>query len=819
MATWQVEVRYGTGGSWVDITDKVLLKTMRRVMSIHNDLKPTANTLEFEIERDTTIISNLLTEDDIYIRVHKDTVDWFTGNLRHNFTVRSAHTVKPVRIECVDYAERLKKRATFTDAWVNYQLSNTSNTAQSIVHALLDEQGDGIVLNVSDDGNVVPYLVNVDGIDDRTYWEILEGVLFEYGYTFNFNESGEFEMVELFPTSVTATDTFDDDNVRDELTIQKRLEAYDGVEVRWWALKTATGALIFKDTTGGDASNEMNVSLDNGDSYPETSGTNPVYADYQYNDSDIVYVTNASLSYSPSTLTETTFANRYQRAEVQLDNATGSTKTLTQFRITGDVTYRYQMNIRRSEDYLTKDDRLSIEAQYIATSTLADKLCTGVKRYHEYGNFEYEIRSEDEIAIGTFVSVQNTNLGINNTCRVLNRVDRLRNNDTDIYRYNLLGAAAYVDETTSESVGHSGTGTPLDDSAITGSDISGGEIIVAASTYPGSVPVSKQCDGTADEVEINEAIDELIASDGGGKVKLTRGTFNLAGPIDLQGNVILEGDGSNTIINCASDDSYLNLSGIDGAQVSKMAVLRPATPASIYPLIEVVNCNDIWLTELTVSDSHIAGIDARAANNLTIRNCIVRECDEDGILVGVPEIDGGESTTTVFRRDTGGGDASTTFTAERDGGDSVLDLSRDIIVSESYVQNNGGDGVDLRAINAMVINCYLMSNTGDGLISVGDEGTIQGNIANENGGDGIEITGDNCSVNSCRMKANTGAGLRTSGDRAMISGCIANDNDTGYLIEAEADSTILTGNSATGNTTANRTDGGTNTQESGNLFT
>lgn len=817
--TWQVEIRYGTGGSWVDITSKVMLKSMRRVMTAHQGLKPTTNTLEFEMERDVTVIGNLLTEDDIYIRVHKDGADWFTGNLRHNFRITAARTIRPVRIECVDYSERLRKRATFTDAWVNYQLVDTSNPAQSIVHQLLSEQGDGLSLSVSDDGNIVPYFINVDGVDDKSYWELLESILFEYGYVFNFNESGEFEMIELFPSSVATTATFDGTNTRNELVIEKELEAYEGVEVKWSSLRIADDALVFKDTTGGDAANEMSVTLANGESYPETSGSNPVYADYEYNDTEVVYVTNVALEYLPATITQTTFANYYKRAQIQLDNSTGSNKTLTKLRITGDVTYRHQLNIVRSEDYLTKDQRLSIDTEFIATSALAEKLCTGTKRYYEYGAFKYELKSEAAVAIGAFVSVQDANLGINNTCRVLERVDTLHNNDTPQYRYRLVGAAAYTSETVSETTDHSGAGAPIEETAITASEMSGGEILVAASTYPSTAPAAYRCDGTADEVQINAAISDLVATYGGGKVKLSRGTFNLAGAIDLEGNVILEGDGTNTIISCAAADSYVALAGIDGVQVSSMTILRPASPASVYPLIEVVNCNEVWLTDLLVENSHVDGIDARAANNLTIRSCVIRDCDGDGILVGIPDIDGGDSTTTVFRRDTGGGDSATTFTATRDGGDSVLDLSRNIIITECYSQDNGGDGVDLRAINAMVINCYLTGNTGDGLISVGDDGAIQGNIANDNGGDGIEVTGDNTSVTSCRMRNNTAAGLRVSGDRAMISGCIANDNDTGFLIEAEADKTVLTGNSATGNTTANRTDSGTNTQESGNLFT
>lgn len=55
------------------------------------------------------------------------------------------------------------------------------------------------------------------------------------------------------------------------------------------------------------------------------------------------------------------------------------------------------------------------------------------------------------------------------------------------------------------------------------------------------------CDGTADEVEINEALSSLPSS--GGIVRLKKGTYNVAGSIDmLKSSVILQGEGKSTKI-------------------------------------------------------------------------------------------------------------------------------------------------------------------------------------------------------------------------------------------------------------------------------
>ncbi|KKT62455.1 MAG: hypothetical protein UW55_C0012G0015 [Candidatus Giovannonibacteria bacterium GW2011_GWA2_44_26] len=55
------------------------------------------------------------------------------------------------------------------------------------------------------------------------------------------------------------------------------------------------------------------------------------------------------------------------------------------------------------------------------------------------------------------------------------------------------------------------------------------------------------CDGTADEVEINEALNSLPSS--GGIVRLKKGTYNIAGSIDmLKSSVILQGEGKSSKI-------------------------------------------------------------------------------------------------------------------------------------------------------------------------------------------------------------------------------------------------------------------------------
>ena len=71
-------------------------------------------------------------------------------------------------------------------------------------------------------------------------------------------------------------------------------------------------------------------------------------------------------------------------------------------------------------------------------------------------------------------------------------------------------------------------------------------VTVASVDYDGTYDY--KCDGTADEVQIQAAID-YIASTGGGEVWLTSGTYDIGNTVTIKSNVVLTGNGSNPILN------------------------------------------------------------------------------------------------------------------------------------------------------------------------------------------------------------------------------------------------------------------------------
>lgn len=480
--TWQVEFQYTSGGSWYDVTTLVNTHTLHRTMTKHNELKPTTNTLDFSMEFDATVINNLLTNSDVEIRVHKDGSDWFTGTVRDNLRVKSVQQVESIQIECVDWSEKLKKRMKWTAALIDYDVLDMTTTANSIIHYLLTQQGDSISVKAgtASIAKTIPYYVNVDAVDDKSYWDAITDLLFQFGYVWDFDESGDLTIYDFLPSSASSTATLDRTNTRESLQIERQRERYDGVEVRWWELGSAVDAVVFRDTTGGGDGYDMYVEVADGDFFPNADGET-TYCEYKYGDYEVVYVSSPALNYSPSTLTQNAFTNYFRRAEVELENEVGSTVPVTLFQITGDVVYKEQEHIVRSEDYSTADDRLEIKADHIFAAADAEKLSTGLKLYYSNADFKYEFQSMSALSPGDVVTVADDNLGLSTLCWVLSREDRLLNNDTLIYRYKLEGVAAYAAETPTSVVHYS---PPPRTESIEDSDINTGAVGTQASTTP-----------------------------------------------------------------------------------------------------------------------------------------------------------------------------------------------------------------------------------------------------------------------------------------------------------------------------------------------
>jgi len=92
------------------------------------------------------------------------------------------------------------------------------------------------------------------------------------------------------------------------------------------------------------------------------------------------------------------------------------------------------------------------------------------------------------------------------------------------------------------------------------------EVWVSASTFTDIADY--QCDGTADEVQINAAVSYLAEAFAGGVISLSSGTFTLGDAVDLKSNIILTGAGAGTVLEPAPSAGAIRVTGTDGNEIA-----------------------------------------------------------------------------------------------------------------------------------------------------------------------------------------------------------------------------------------------------------
>jgi len=162
--------------------------------------------------------------------------------------------------------------------------------------------------------------------------------------------------------------------------------------------------------------------------------------------------------------------------------------------------------------------------------------------------------------------------------------------------------------------------------------------IVVASDSLDTTNADYVCDGTADEVEIEAAINALPAS--GGRVILMEGTFNISTPIDcVKSGVTIEGQGLGTklfLINNAN--CHVLVIGNGATALSKVTIKnlvidgnRVNQGVGTYHGIHLYGGASTYLDDFAIQDVHIYnarsyGVRAAYVNRLLLSGCLSQNC-------------------------------------------------------------------------------------------------------------------------------------------------------------------------------------------------
>ena len=363
------------------------------------------------------------------------------------------------------------------------------------------------------------------------------------------------------------------------------------------------------------------------------------------------------------------------------------------------------------------------------------------------------------------------------------------------------------------------------------------------SAQPGNADY--QCDGAADEVQINTALNALPAA--GGRVILLEGTYTLADAIGIPANnITLEGQGRSTFLD---GDALLTtvhaiiISGVTDVTIRNLAIQTEDTGGKVCHCIWINDgANDATIDGVIIVDSDSDGIHIEGTTiiDLTIRNCSVEDADDVGIHM---DMDGGETLTRlriVNNTIHGTGGAGIFHTVNGAG------CSYAVIAGNTVVES-GAQGIYFQELTYSTIEgnvVHTSTEQGIRIATASTNNTIDGNTSYNNGQGNIQVggggctnnvvSGNNCSTcgnmpsiyitgNShyCTVTGNTtqsdaGYGILTeSSNNTIISGNTVRDSGEGGIAIDAGQACAITGNTVTNAETGGNTYSGIEVLDSG----
>jgi parallel beta-helix repeat protein len=217
------------------------------------------------------------------------------------------------------------------------------------------------------------------------------------------------------------------------------------------------------------------------------------------------------------------------------------------------------------------------------------------------------------------------------------------------------------------------------------------------------------CDGIADQVEIEAAIDSL-ASIGGGRVFIKPGEYHLMGAIDINDSYIsLEGAGPSTFLmtDPAVIDNAINVAGSPSAY------------------IEGVSLSDLRISTTEGTGCGGDGIYFYMVQFSEIRSCWLGNCNDDAMMI--------ESSSNNI--------ISSNRITDSDGEGINLMFSNSNIIEGNMISGNTSSGIYLDQSGSNVINGNVsIDNTMNGVSLVASQhNAINGNIFATNGTFGVYL--------------------------------------------------------------------------------
>lgn len=364
---------------------------------------------------------------------------------------------------------------------------------------------------------------------------------------------------------------------------------------------------------------------------------------------EIIGIASATLIYSQSdgfqNMTQSVFdtTSRPDGAEIKLTNSSGSTITLKGVAIRGNPVLRYSGSQGYINDDLIDYEDINKNGQreqrvandYIVTLDQVNQLADLMWKYNRGKKHGYVITlpgTRHHFDIGEWYTVTIGGVGqkeyINSTCILASKImERTAEGlgGTVLAFFEVEENWKMTSNATARFIANGGINSMFNKSNI---------VTVGSSDWAGYADIV--CNGTNDEVEIQEAIDDVNAL-GGGMVQLLGKTFYVGtAAIAMKSNVILEGN--STTIEKNLNDYAIEGIGSDGSELVDITIqnckfTRNVADTNTKALCYFTYCDNLLMQNCVVDDGYYEGISLLSCDDMKIVNNKIKNTDFKGILI------------------------------------------------------------------------------------------------------------------------------------------------------------------------------------------
>ncbi len=429
-------VDFGSGES--NISDYIISSSFKRTLQLCNEeLCYVVNKCSFEIKGSTTLKLQIMNSDDTTIRITEDDgTAYFKGKVRGTFETKISSQVGNLKVELVDNLDDITATVETVDIWSGYKICDSSNTSASILHQLFYLAGySSSDLSLVDVDVTIPYFYLEE---DTAVIDIISDLTFQYGQVINCELDGTFKNYSIYYDDLTTSSYLNNTNIYGELGIKKVEEKYKSVKVIWNPIEYAADKVVFSDITNGTTLLQCNIELEPSQYYQDDD---EIFANYTYNDEELVYVENASLDISCDADISYSITEAPKGAYLSIQN-TNSTinENITKLDITGDVYYKGAQHTEYSSNISDTKDIEEIEASYIFEEAYAQNLASYHAVYYKYSDFKYTAKSKDYYPIGTLVLINETAF---TNLDVTGFVSQIVDDGTGYYTYTIYSVSEF----------------------------------------------------------------------------------------------------------------------------------------------------------------------------------------------------------------------------------------------------------------------------------------------------------------------------------------------------------------------------------------